>query len=204
MNSVLTRLALLLALAAVPALRSPAAIDSGRPAPDFSVTDIAGKTHRLSDYRGKVVVLEWLNPGCPYVIRHYRSGNLPETQAAAAADGVVWLQVNSNAMGDLDAAKTIEWQAKQQVRATAYIRDQTGQLGRLFGAKTTPHLFVISRDGNLAYQGAIDDQPSASVATTSAAHNYVKAALAALRENRPVEKTQTDPYGCSVKFGESG
>jgi peroxiredoxin len=178
-----------------------AAVDSGKPAPDFTCTDISGQTHRLSDYRGRIVVLEWLSPGCPFVLRHYRSGNMPDTQAMAAAQGAVWLQVNSSAMGDLDPAKTSEWQKKQGAVAHAYVRDQDGQLGRLFGAQTTPHLFVIARDGTLAYQGAIDDQPNASLAGTTAAHNYVKAALTALKAGQPVEKANTPPYGCGLKFG---
>ena len=178
-----------------------AAVESGKPAPDFPFTDLAGKARKLSDYRGKVVVLEWLNPGCPVVGRHYRSGNMPATQAAAAADGAIWLQVNSSAMGDLDAAKSIEWQKKQSVIATAYIRDQEGKIGRLYAAQTTPHLSVIAKDGTLVYQGAIDDQPHATQANTTSAHNYVKAALAALKAGKPVEKTATEPYGCGVKYG---
>jgi hypothetical protein len=181
----------------VPHLASAA--ESSKPAPSFTVTDISGKTHQLADYRGKIVVLEWLNPGCPFVLRHYKSGNMPDTQKVAAAQGAIWLQVNSTAMGDLDAAKTVDWQKKQGVIATAYIRDQDGKLGRLFGAQTTPHLFVIGPDGTLAYQGAIDDQPSASIANTLAAHNYVKAALASLKAR--TQKAQTDPYGCGVKYG---
>lgn len=179
-----------------------AGVESGQPAPDFTFTDLAGRTQKLSDFRGKVVVLEWLNPACPYVVRHYRSGNMPSTQAAAAADGAVWLQVNSTAMGDLDPAKSAEWQQKQGVVATAYIRDQSGKLGRLFGAQTTPHCFVIGRDGTLVYQGAIDDQPQASQANTSSTHNYVKAVLAAVNAGRPVEVATTQPYGCGVKYGE--
>lgn len=177
------------------------AVESGRPAPDFTFTDLSGKTQKLSDYRGKIVVVEWLNPACPFVVRHYRSGNMPGTQAVAAADGAVWLQVNSTAMGDLDAAKSAEWQKKQGVVATAYIRDQGGKIGRLYGAQTTPHLYVIGKDGMLAYQGAIDDQPAASLANTTSAHNYVKAALASLKAGRPVEKATTQPYGCGVKYG---
>src|SRR5688572_25670269 len=122
------------------------AVASGQPAPDFTFSDVGGKTHKLSDFRGKVVVSEWLNPGCRVVGRHYRSGNLPATQAAAAADGAVWLQINSSAMGDLDAAKSAEWQKKQGVVATAYIRDQDGKLGRLYAAQTTPHLYVIAKN----------------------------------------------------------
>jgi hypothetical protein len=180
------------------------AVESGKPAPDFTFTDLSGKAHALSDYRGKVVVLEWLNPGCPVVLRHYRSGNMPSTQAAAAKEGAVWLQINSSAMGDLDAAKSVEWQTKNGAVATAYIRDQSGTLGRLYGAQTTPHLYVISKDGMLAYQGAIDDQPNASQANTMSAHNYVKAALAALKAGKPVEKSATPSYGCGVKYGAGG
>lgn len=181
-----------------------AAVDSGQPAPDFTFADLAGKTHKLSEYRGKVVILEWLNPNCPVVGRHYRSHNMQETQTAAAADGAVWLQINSSSMGDLDAAASIEWQKKQNVIATAYIRDEAGKIGRLFGAQTTPHVFVIAKDGTLVYQGAIDDQPNASPANTTSAHNYVKAALAALKAGKPVEKSTTQPYGCGVKYGAEG
>jgi peroxiredoxin len=177
-------------------------VESGKPAPDFTFTDLAGKTRKLSDFRGKVVVMEWLNPACPYVVRHYRSGNMQSTQTVAAADGAVWLQVNSTAMGDLDPEKSVEWQKKQGVVATAYIRDQSGKLGRLFGAQTTPHCFVIGRDGTLAYQGAIDDQSQATQANTPASHNYVKAALAALKAGQAVEKATTQPYGCGVKYGD--
>lgn len=178
-----------------------AAVDSGQPAPDFTFTDAAGKTQKLSGLRGKIVILEWLNPGCPYVLRHYRSGNMPDTQAKAAAEGAVWLQINSNGVGDLDAAKSAEWQKKYGATALAYIRDQTSQLGRLYGAQTTPHVYVIGQDGTLAYQGAIDDQQNASQANTMSAHNYVKAALAALKAGKPVEKPATTPYGCDIKYG---
>ena len=181
-----------------------AAVESGQPAPDFTFTDSTGKTQKLSDLRGKIVILEWLNPGCPVVGRHYRSGNLPATQAAAAAEGAVWLQINSSAMGDLDAAKSAEWQKKQGVVARAYIRDPEGKLGRLYAAQTTPHLYVIAKDGVLAYQGAIDDQPHATQANTTSAHNYVKAAIMALQAGRPVDKPRTEPYGCGVKYGSEG
>jgi hypothetical protein len=200
MNS-FPRLLSAFAIVALCALASArGAVAPRQPAPDFTVTDIAGKTHRLSVYRGLIVVLEWVNPSCTYVVRHYRSGNLPATQAAAAEEGAVWLQINSMAMGDLEVEKTLEWQKKNGVAAAGYIRDQTGKLGRLYGAQVTPHLCVIAKDGTVAYQGAIDDQPQASVATTSLAHNYVKAALAALKAGRPVEKPATEAYGCSIKY----
>jgi hypothetical protein len=188
-------------IAACVSAHARAAIASGQPAADFTFTDLAGKSRTLSEFRGKVVVLEWLNPACPYVVRHYKSGNLPATQAAAAADGVIWLQINSNASGDLDPAASAAWQKKQGVTATAYIRDQDGRIGRLYDARNTPHLYVIARDGTLAYQGAIDDQPNGSVATVDSAHNYVKAALAALKASRPVKTAATAPYGCQIKYG---
>ena len=181
-----------------------AAVESGQLAPDFTFTDLSGKAHKLSDYRGKIVILEWLNPNCPVVGRHYRSHNMQDTQAVAAADGAVWLQINSSSMGDLDAVASAEWQKKQGVTATAYIRDEAGKIGRLFGAQTTPHVFVIAKDGKLVYQGAIDDQPNASPANTTSAHNYVKAALAALKAGKAVEKATTQPYGCGVKYGAEG
>ena len=190
----------LLCAVALGATVAHAAVESGKPAPDFTFTAVSGQTRKLSDYRGKIVVLEWLNPGCPVVGRHYRSGSLPATQAAAASGGVIWLQINSSSMGDLDAAKSREWQKKQGVVASGYIRDQSGRLGRLFGAETTPHLYVISQDGTLVYQGAIDDQPHASQANTMSAHNYVKAALADLEAGRPVATAATKPYGCGVKY----
>ncbi len=191
----------LLCVASLLSVSASAAVESGKPAPDFTFTDAAGKARKLSEYRGKVVVLEWLNPTCPVVGRHYRSGNMQATQKTAADEGAVWLQINSSAMGDLDAAASAEWQKKQGVVAAAYIRDQSGNLGRLFAAETTPHVYVIAKDGTLAYQGAIDDQPTASLANTTSAHNYVKAALAALKAGKPVEKPKTQPYGCGVKYG---
>jgi peroxiredoxin len=191
----------LVLLAAGAASDSRAAVASGQPAPDFTVIDVTGKTHQLSAYRGKVVVLEWVAPSCPYVQRLYRSGSMPATQAMAGAAGAVWLQVNSSAVGDMAPNKSIEWQKKFGVFAAAYIRDESGRIGRLFGAETTPHLFVINRDGLVVYQGAIDDQPNASQANTMAAHNYVREALNALKEGRRVEPATTKPYGCSVKYG---
>lgn len=180
-----------------------AAVEAGKPAPNFTFNDLSGKAHQLSNFRGKVVIMEWLNPGCPYILRHYRSGNLPALQAKAAAEGAVWLQVNSSAMGDLVPARSAEWQKKQGAIATAYIRDESGSLGRLYGAQTTPHFYVISGDGTLVYHGAIDDQPNASLPMTLSAHNYVAAALAALKAGKPVDQSTTKPYGCGVKYANS-
>jgi peroxiredoxin len=194
----------LLAFAALFCAVSLRAVDSGQPAPDFSFKDLDGKPHQLSEYRGKVVILEWMNPTCPIVGRHYRSGSMQATQAAAAAEGAVWLQINSSSMADLDSAKSAEWQKKQGVTATAYIRDQPGKIGRLYAAETTPQVYVIAKDGTLVYQGAIDDQPNASQVNTPNAHNYVKAALAALKAGQPIDPSKTQPYGCGVKYGAEG
>lgn len=182
---------------------SRASVESGKPAPDFTLTDVTGKTHRLSDYQGKIVVLEWVNSGCPFVQRHYRTGNMQSTQQAAAADGAVWLQISSSragAQGDLDNAEAAEWQRENGARATAYLRDLSGKVGRLYGAKATPHMFVINPEGVLVYQGAIDDKPSAKDAETMKAKNYVKAALSAIKAGKPVEKAATQAYGCPIKY----
>ncbi len=199
---------LLLAAALVAALfttQARAEVQAGKAAPDFSFTDLNGKTHKLSDFRGKPVVLEWVNSGCPVVKRHYNTGNMQSTQQDAAAHGAVWIQINSGhpgAQGDLDNAKALEWQKKQGVVATAYTRDHAGKIGRLYGAKTTPHMYVIDAQGTLVYHGAIDDNPGADdAAETKAAKNYVKAALGALKAGKPVEKSSSKAYGCGIKYG---
>jgi peroxiredoxin len=184
-----------------------AGVEVGQPAPDFTLTDIAGKAHQLSDYRGKIVVLEWVNPGCPIVQKHYDSHNMQRTQQAAAADGVVWLSINSagyaGAQGDLSNEEAAAWQKKMGAVTTAYFRDQSGKVGHLYGATATPHLFVIKADGLLAYQGAIDSIPGASQRDIPKATNYVKAALAAIKAGKPLEKSSTQAYGCAVKYGPS-
>lgn len=180
-----------------------AAAKVGAPAPDFTLTDIAGQTHRLSSYRGKIVVLEWVNSGCPFVQKHYESGNLPRLQQAATADGVVWLSINTGrdgVQGALDGTEAAEWLRQQRAAPTAYLRDPDGAVGRLYGAKVTPHLFVITADGVLAYNGAIDSIRSADQADVGRAKNYVTAALADLNAGRPVATANTQPYGCAVKY----
>jgi hypothetical protein len=181
-----------------------AAVTPGQPAPDFTLTDIAGRPHRLSDYRGKTVVLEWHNPDCPFVRKHYNSDNLPGLQRAATADGVVWLMINSGAPGkegaDYTAAQIAASLQKFRAAPTAYLRDADGKVGRLYGAKATPQMFVITAGGTLAYDGAIDSIRSAKAADIPKAVNYVAAALAAVKAGRPVEKAATPPYGCSVKY----
>ena len=174
----------------------------GKPAPDFLLTDAAGRPHQLADYRGKIVVLEWVNPGCPFVKKHYESGNLPATQAAAVEQGVVWLAINSGLAGLPSEKERIQiesWAAEHQASHSAYLRDPGGDVARLFGAKTTPHLYVIKPDGTLAYNGAIDSIASAKQADIAKATNYVNAALAAIWAGRPVETAVSKPYGCGVK-----
>jgi hypothetical protein len=194
-------LAAALAVAFVSSTRAAVAI--GQTAPDFTLTDITGQVHTLSDYRGKTVVLEWTNPECPFVQKHYGSGNIPHLQKAATADGVIWLSINSGrpgAEGDYTPAQVVAWSKKMGAAPTAYFRDQDGKVGRLYSAKTTPHLFVITADGTLVYDGAIDSIRSAKVEDIARATNYVSAALAAVKAGKPVEKAATQPYGCSVKY----
>ncbi len=176
----------------------------GQPAPAFTLTDLDGKTHSLADFKGKTVVLEWVNPECPFVVKHYeKSGNLPATQKAATADGVVWLLVNSAApgkQGDYDADKAKAWLAKNHAAATAYLRDADGKVGKAYGAKTTPHIFVINAEGALVYAGAIDSKRSTNAEDIAGAENYAKNALADLKAGRPVATPATQPYGCGVKY----
>lgn len=192
------------AFAAVLAVTARAAAEIGKPAPEFQLTDVAGKTHKLSDYKGRVVVLEWTNNGCPVVGRHYSSGNMPATQRAATADGAVWLQICSSAkdsQGDLTDREATSWLKSVGAASTAYLRDQSGRVGKLYGATATPHMFVINKEGVLVYKGAIDDQPNAREADTMKANNYVKAALAAIKEGKPVARAATQAYGCNIKYG---
>jgi len=181
------------------------AVEVGSPAPDFTLTDLDGKTHKLSDYKGKIVVLEWNNPDCPFVKKHYdNSGNLPKLQKAATADGVVWLTINSGAAGkqggDYTAAQLKVYLAKNNAAPTAYLPDHDGKIGHLYGAKTTPQLFVITPHGTLAYDGAIDSIRSADAADIAKATNYLSAALASVKLEKLVDKATTEPYGCSVKY----
>lgn len=175
----------------------------GRPAPDFSLTDTNGQVRKLSDYRGKTVVLEWTNPECPIVQKHYRSGNMPALQKSATADGVVWLSINSGhpgGEGDYAPAQVAEWLSSTGARPTAYLRDRDGSVGHLYGARATPHMFVIAGDGTLVYAGAIDSIPSADPSDIARATNYVRAALGALKAGRPIAVATSRAYGCAVKY----
>lgn len=180
-----------------------AAAKVGETAPDFTLTDIDGKTHSLSDYAGKTVVLEWVNPECPFVVKHYESGNMPGLQQRATDDGVVWLTINSGspgAQGDFAPNRVQSWMSGHSASPTAYFRDQDGKIGHLYAAKTTPHMFVITPEGKLVYDGAIDSISSANPRDISKATNYVVAALAAVKTGEMPARTQSQPYGCTVKY----
>lgn len=204
MKTIAHRLLAVTALAAAFfALSSQAIAKVGQAAPAFTLTDIAGKTHSLVDFKGKTVVLEWVNPECPFVEKHYESGNLPALQKAAAADGVVWLLINSSkkgAQGDFSPDKVATWSKQMGAAPAAYLRDQDGKVGKIYGAKTTPQMFVIDEEGVLVYGGAIDSIRSADKDDIKQAQNYVTGALAALKAGKPVAPATTKPYGCSVKY----
>ncbi|MBX3635285.1 MAG: thioredoxin family protein [Rubrivivax sp.] len=192
-------LAATLALAAAPAL----AASVGQPAPAFTAVDTSGKTVSLADFKGRHVVLEWVNPGCPYVRRHYDSANMQGTQKDAAAKGAVWLTINSTAedSGDyMQPAALQQWMSTHKAAATHTLMDADGKVGRAYGARTTPHMYVINPAGTLVYAGAIDDQPRASVADTAKATNHVKAALAESTTGKAVTVATTRAYGCSIKY----
>jgi hypothetical protein len=181
-----------------------AAVTVGEAAPDFTLTGLDGQAHHLSDYHGKLVVLEWNNPDCPIVHKHYDSGNIPKLQHAAQAQGVVWLMINSGAPGqqggDYTAEQLKAWLDQHHAAPDAYLRDPNGKVGHLYGAKTTPHLFVVRPDGILAYQGGIDSIRSADQADIPRAENYVAEALAAVQHGQPVKHANTAAYGCAVKY----
>ena len=175
----------------------------GEPAPAFTLKDTSGKTHSLSDYKGKFVVLEWFNEGCPFVKKHYTSGNMQKLQKEYTGKDVVWLSINSSAEGEQGhvtpetAPKTIsDW----KMDATKILLDHDGKVGKTYGAKTTPHMFVIDKEGKLVYQGAIDSKPTPNTADVNDAENYVKVALDNSMAGKPVENSSTKPYGCSVKY----
>lgn len=191
-------LAALLAAAAV-----AFAVRVGETAPDFTGTDSHGKTQKLSEYRGKYVVLEWTNNGCPYTQKHYESGNMQALQKEWTAKGVVWLTVLSSASGEqgyMTAAQENAYIAKVHAAPTAAILDASGAIGHEYGAKTTPHMFVIDPSGKLIYDGAIDDHPTTDPADIKSSKNYVSAALTEAMAGKQVATSYTRPYGCSVKY----
>ncbi|WP_083944660.1 MULTISPECIES: thioredoxin family protein [unclassified Variovorax] len=175
----------------------------GQKAPDFVAVDTAGKQHRLSDFAGKFVVLEWTNPGCPFVRKHYGSGNMPATQKAATEKGVVWLAVNSTERAASDYLKPAAleaWMKEHSGAPTAVLMDEDGVIGRAYAARTTPHLYIIDPKGMLVYAGGIDSIASSRVEDIKTATNYVNQALGEAFGGKPISAATTKPYGCSIKY----
>ncbi len=175
----------------------------GQAAPDFTLKDVTGKTVMLSGFLGKHVVLEWTNPGCPFVRKHYDGGNMQATQASALAKGVVWLALNSTDKSHydyLEPAKLAAWMVDRRSSPSAMLMDEDGRVGRAYGARTTPHMFIVDPQGRLIYAGGIDSIASARSSDTARATNYVNAALAEALAGKPLSTATTPPYGCSVKY----
>ena len=195
----LMMVAVLLLAAALLAL----AAKVGEPAPDFTATASNGKTYRLSDYRGKFVVLEWHNNGCPYTRKHYTTDNMQQLQKEWIARGVVWFTIISSSPGKqgyMTASEENDYLAKMHAAPTAALLDPTGAIGHLYDARTTPQMIIIDPQGVVIYDGAIDDRPTADVSDIAGATNYVSAALKQAMEGKPVAIPTTRPYGCSVKY----
>src|SRR3954451_9306717 len=196
----ITLLAIAAASTTLFAADSPAV---GTSAPDFSLTDSKGKAQSVSQYKGKYVVLEWFNPDCPFVKKHYGSGNMQKLQAEFTGKGVVWLTIDSSASGlegyltaDQANSKMADWKTKQ----TALVLDPDGKAGRSYGAKNTPHMFVINPEGKIVYEGAIDSKATPNPSDIGSATNYVKVALDESLASKTVSTANTRPYGCSVKY----
>lgn len=175
----------------------------GQPAPELTATDTKGVSHSLSDFRGKTVVLEWTNHDCPYVKKHYDTGNMQALQREATAEGVVWLTIISSAPGKqgyVTAEEADALTAERDAAPTAVLFDPEGTAGKAYGARTTPHMFVIDPEGTLVYMGGIDDRPTASKEDVEGARNYVREALTALGSGQDVPQSTSRPYGCSIKY----
>tara|TARA_R110001592_G_scaffold29350_12_gene106688 strand:+ start:3274 stop:3897 length:624 start_codon:yes stop_codon:yes gene_type:complete len=180
-----------------------ASVEIGKPAPDFTATDIHGNEFNLADHKGKIVVLEWTNHLCPFVVKQYSTHNMQNTQKTATDNGVVWVSIVSSAPGKqgyVTPEEAAQIEKDVDAHATTRILDPTGEIGKLYAAKTTPHMFVISAQGTVEYNGAIDDKPSPRPESVEGAHNLVLAALDALSTGRNVDVPLTAPYGCSVKY----
>ncbi|MDT3738534.1 MAG: thioredoxin family protein [Candidatus Kapabacteria bacterium] len=195
---------LLLAVTFLSAATQPAKESGiGSEVPDFSLKDVNGKIHNLIDYKGKYVVLEWTNFDCPFVKKHYGSGNMKKLQKEFTEQGVIWLSICSSApgkQGNFDAAEIKKRISDSKANMSEYLIDEEGMVGKLFGARTTPHLFIINPDGKLIYQGGIDDTKSTNQADIPNSKNFVKAALDESLSGKPVTISTTQPYGCPVKY----
>lgn len=198
-----TAVAFLLAAFLAPCAPASAAAAVGEAAPDFTLKDVQGAPHTLSGLKGKWVVLEWVNYDCPFVRKHYGSGNMPKLQKTYTGKGVTWLSVNSSAPGKQGNFTSAEIQERAKgfgAAFSAYLVDADGSVGRAYGAKTTPHIFVIDPAGKLVYAGGIDDKPSTDVADIATAKNFVSAALDEALAGKPITVSTSTPYGCSVKY----
>ena len=196
-----TLFAAIASIVAAPAFAKP---EVGVAAPAFTATDANGKTHSLADFKGKTVVLEWHNPECPFVKKHYGAKNMQTQQAEATGAGVVWLSINSGApgkQGQMDGTAATAYLADSGAKPTAYLLDADGTVGRAYGARTTPHLYVIDAEGVLQYMGGIDSTPSADPEDIPSSTQYVRQALAELSGGKAVSVPSSEPYGCSVKYG---
>lgn len=192
----------LLALVAL-SLTAIAAVDTGAVAPDFTLTDTSGTEHSMSDFKGKYVVLEWTNHRCPFVAKHYSEGDMQALQKAMTDDGAIWLQINSSApgkQGHLSPKQGEVLRSQGGHHSTALLLDESGAVGRSYGAKATPHMFVINPEGVLIYQGAIDSIKSTKAKDIPKATNYVKAAYENAKVGKPVDPSSTAAYGCGIKY----
>ena len=200
LNRTLQVLLLSFCALSLPAAAMPAI---GQPAPEFSLPDVSGKNVKLSDFKGRYVVLEWVNPECPYVRRHYDSANMPTLQKETGGKNVTWLTINSTRAGHSEF-KTPEqmaaWMKQVGGAPASTLLDADSKVGKAYGATTTPHMYIIDPKGQLIYVGAIDDKRSASLAETKNAKNYVRAALGESMAGKPVSTASTVSYGCTVKY----
>ncbi len=197
------KLTLIAMLALFPASFASAEAVPGKPAPAFSVTDATGKTRALADAKGKWLVLEWFNKDCPYVKKHYGSGNMQKLQKYYVGKGVTWLTVISSAkgkQGHLTPAAATKLASETKMAANAVLIDESGAMGRAYGAKTTPHMYIIDPNGTIAYAGGIDDNDSADPAVIPASKNFVSSALDSALAGKAIAVASSKPYGCSVKY----
>ncbi len=180
-----------------------AAPSVGQPAPDFALTDTSGRQVRLSDFKGKHVVLEWVNPGCPYVRKHYNSANMQGTQKETTGKGVVWLAINSTETASYDylaPPQLARWMVEQKAAPTSTLMDEQGLVGKAFGARTTPHMYIVDPQGTLIYAGGIDSIASARTEDVKTAVNYVRQGINQAMAGQPLSNATTRPYGCSIKY----
>jgi len=197
-----TSLLLLCAVATAPQTAVSQAV-IGNQAPQFTAKDSTGKEISLNSFKGKIVVLEWFNPNCPFVKKFYKNGDMQRFQQDLESKGVVWLTVSSSApgrSGHLTAAQAEATRTELGLKSSALVLDESGAVGKAYGARTTPHMFVISADGKVAYAGAIDSEDSTDADDVAGAKNHVVEAVNNLLANKPVETSSTEPYGCSVKY----